>query len=37
MTDVYAQKPWLRHYDDHVPPELDYEEKTYAEKFREAV
>ena len=37
MTDVYAQQPWLSHYDDHVPPNLDYEDKTYAEKFREAV
>jgi acyl-CoA synthetase (AMP-forming)/AMP-acid ligase II len=36
MTDVYSQKPWLKHYDDHVPPNLDYKDKTYAEKFREA-
>lgn len=37
MTDVYAQKPWLENYDDHVPPNLDYEEKTFVEKFRETV
>jgi len=35
--DVYAQKPWLKHYDDHVPEHLDYENKPYAVKFREAV
>jgi len=37
MTDIYSQQPWLSHYDDHVPPNLEYEDKTYAEKFREAV
>jgi len=37
MTDIYAQKPWLKHYDDHVPEHLDYEDKTYAQKFQEAV
>jgi long-chain acyl-CoA synthetase len=36
MTDVYAEKPWLKHYDDNVPPNLEYEDKTYAEKFRES-
>jgi long-chain acyl-CoA synthetase len=37
MTDIYAQKPWLKHYDAHVPPSLEYEDKTYAQKFAEAV
>mgnify|MGYP005835576671 FL=1 len=37
MSDVYAGKPWLHNYDEHVPPALQYEEKTFAEKFREAV
>ncbi len=36
MTDVYAEKPWLRHYDPHVPPHLEYEDKTFAQKFVEA-
>jgi len=35
--DVYAQKPWLKHYDDHVPEHLEYENKPYAVKFREVV
>ncbi|MBC7229645.1 MAG: AMP-binding protein [Actinobacteria bacterium] len=37
MGDVYAEKPWLKNYDDHVPPSLEYENKTFAEKFREIV
>ncbi len=37
MTDIYSQKPWLKNYDDHVPPNLEYEDKTFAEKFRETV
>jgi len=36
MDDPYAQKPWLKHYDDHVPHSLNYSNKTYAELFREA-
>ena len=36
MDDPYARKPWLRHYDDHVPHSLQYSDKTYAELFREA-
>jgi long-chain acyl-CoA synthetase len=35
MEDPYAKKPWLKFYDAHVPPSLDYPEKTYAELFRE--
>jgi long-chain acyl-CoA synthetase len=35
--DIYTQKPWLKHYDNHVQPHLEYENKTYAQKFREAV
>ncbi len=37
MSDIYTEKPWLKNYDRNVPPSLDYEEKTFAEKFREAV
>ena len=35
--DVYSQKPWLKHYDDHVPEHIAYEDKPYAVKFLEAV
>src|SRR5512136_1544851 len=37
MGDIYSEKPWLKNYDKHVPPTLKYEDKTFAEKFREAV
>jgi len=37
MSDIYTEKPWLKNYDRNVPPSLEYEEKTFAEKFREAV
>jgi long-chain acyl-CoA synthetase len=36
MSDPYAAKPWLKHYDDHVPHSLNYSNKTYAEVVREA-
>jgi long-chain acyl-CoA synthetase len=36
MPDPYALKPWLEHYDEHVPHSLNYSDKTYAELFREA-
>ena len=36
MDDPYSGKPWLKHYDDHVPHTLQYSDKTYAELFREA-
>ncbi len=36
MSDPYAQKPWLTHYDAHVSEHLEYSQKTYAEVFREA-
>jgi long-chain acyl-CoA synthetase len=36
MPDPYALKPWLKHYDEHVPHSLNYSDKTYAELFREA-
>ncbi len=34
MNDVYAEKPWLKNYDKNVPPNLTYEDKTFAEQFR---
>jgi long-chain acyl-CoA synthetase len=36
VLDPYAAKPWLKHYDDHVPHSLNYSNKTYAELVREA-
>jgi acyl-CoA synthetase (AMP-forming)/AMP-acid ligase II len=36
MADPYALKPWLKHYDEHVPRSLNYSSKTYPELFREA-
>jgi acyl-CoA synthetase (AMP-forming)/AMP-acid ligase II len=36
MDNPYASKPWLKHYDDHVPHSLNYSNKTYAEIVREA-
>jgi long-chain acyl-CoA synthetase len=35
MSDIYSEKPWLKNYDKNVPAELEFEEKTFAEKFRE--
>lgn len=37
MSDVYAEKPWLKHYDKNVPATLKYEDKTFAEQFQAAV
>ncbi|RJP28460.1 MAG: AMP-dependent synthetase [Actinobacteria bacterium] len=37
MADIYFEKPWLKNYDENVPPTLEYEDKTFAEKFREIV
>jgi long-chain acyl-CoA synthetase len=36
MSDPYAQKPWLKHYDDHVKENLKYPEKTYTQVYYEA-
>jgi long-chain acyl-CoA synthetase len=35
MSDIYAEKPWLKNYDEGVPATLEYEEKTFSEKFHE--
>lgn len=35
MDNVYAKKPWLKGYDQHVQANLSYEEKTFAEQFEE--
>lgn len=37
MSDVYSEKPWLNNYDKNCPSTLEYESKTFAEKFRETV
>ncbi len=37
MPDPYSAKPWLKFYDKHVPPKLEYPQKTYLSYFREAV
>jgi acyl-CoA synthetase (AMP-forming)/AMP-acid ligase II len=37
MPDPYSAKPWLKFYDPHVPPNLEYPDKTYLTYFREAV
>jgi long-chain acyl-CoA synthetase len=33
----YAEKPWLKFYDEHVPPNLQYPDTTFVQLFREAV
>lgn len=37
MSEMQVDKRWLGHYDPKVPPTLNYETKTYVEKFREVV
>ena len=37
MDDPYSGKPWLKHYDKHVPEKLKYYNKLYSELFRETV
>ena len=37
MADPYSAKPWLKFYDKHVPPSLEYPQKTYLAYFSEAV
>ena len=37
MEDPYKAKPWLKHYDKHVPKKLKYPKKLYSEIFREIV
>jgi long-chain acyl-CoA synthetase len=37
MDDLYANKPWLKSYDKHVPPTItDYPQMSCAEAMREA-
>lgn len=37
MQDPYSGKPWLKFYDKHVPPSLNYPSKTFVELFQDAV
>jgi long-chain acyl-CoA synthetase len=37
MSDIYSEKPWLKNYDKNVAATLEFEDKTFAEKFREIV
>ncbi len=37
MSDFCSEKPWLKNYDEKVPPTLEYEDKTFTEKFQETV
>ena len=37
MEDIYTQRPWLKHYDKHVSPNLSYDGKTFCQRFRETV
>ena len=36
MGDHYDQKPWLKHYDPHVPANIEYPELTFWEAVKEA-
>ncbi|MCG7851582.1 MAG: AMP-binding protein, partial [Methanosarcinaceae archaeon] len=36
MQDPYSAKPWLKFYDKHVPPNLNYPDKTFVELFQDA-
>jgi long-chain acyl-CoA synthetase len=37
LQDPYSGKPWLKFYDKHVPPNLNYPSKTFVELFQGAV
>ena len=37
MSDIYADKCWLKNYDKNVAHTLSYETKTFVEKFTEVV
>lgn len=36
MSNVYAAKPWLKHYDKTVPEKLEYPNMAYADALRKA-
>jgi long-chain acyl-CoA synthetase len=37
FENPYAKKPWLRFYDAHVPPNLEYPDRSFVRLFDEAV
>ena len=37
MNDGNVDRPWLKNYDKHVAPELQYEEKSFTDFFAEVV
>ncbi len=37
MGNIYTEKPWIKFYDKHVSPNLEYTKKTFAELFLDAV
>jgi acyl-CoA synthetase (AMP-forming)/AMP-acid ligase II len=37
MQDPYSDKPWLKFYDKHVLPNLNYPNKNFVELFRDAL
>lgn len=36
QPDIYSKKPWLKFYDEGVPPTITYPSMTYPEFIREA-
>ncbi|HQP29581.1 MAG TPA: AMP-binding protein [Syntrophales bacterium] len=36
MESIYAAKPWMKHYDKHVPEKLEYPTMAYADVLRKA-
>jgi long-chain acyl-CoA synthetase len=36
MEEAYASKPWLKFYDQHVPPSLSYPQISFADYIRQA-
>ena len=37
MEELYLQKPWLKNYDKHVPPNMNYDSRTFCEQFKAVV
>ena len=37
MGNIYTEKPWIKFYDKHVSPNLEYTKKTFSELFSDAV
>jgi len=36
MESIYAAKPWMKHYDKHVPEKLEHPTMAYADVLRKA-